>query len=70
MFLRNKLILSTIVLIICIISLFTLKPSLLFKDGKTIPFGIGNDRTIFSMTTIVILLTTIVSLLTNLTMDK
>ena len=68
MFLRNKLVLTTIIFVICIIILFTIKPNFLFKDGKTIPFGIGNYRTIFSMTTIVILLTTVLSLIINLSM--
>ena len=70
MFLRNKLFLATIIYVVIIIIIFTSKPTILFKNGKTIPFGIGNDRTIFSMTTIVILLTIILSLFTNLTMGE
>ena len=64
---KSPLLISMIVNSILVFLLFTTKPMFLFdKDGKTIPFGIGNDRSIFSMTTIIILSTTCLTLFTNL----
>ena len=64
---KKSIFLSFFLLIISTIILFIIKPQFLFKDGKTIPFGIGNDRTVFSMTTIIIMLSAVFTLLTNIT---
>lgn len=60
---KNPMFLSMFFIIISTVIIFINKPSILFKDGKTIPFGIGNDRTIFSMTVVTIILATLFSLL-------
>ena len=64
--LKKPIILAMFLISISTIILFITKPPILFKNGKTIPFGIGNDRTIFSMTIIIIILATIFSLFTNI----
>ena len=64
--LKNTIFISMFLMVLSVIVLFTFKPIVLFKNGKTIPFGIGHDRTIFSMNIIVILLATFFTLFSNL----